>query len=309
MLLPGNFCQENGLIPVYHYTAPLLKDRIAANGLRLSSQGRGIAFSLLGPAALWLGQPSYEANVLASCFGDDKVEVFRGKHLADLVVVYGINPSVISSGAVGSNNVVVSKVSLQALALSNPDGDFFLRKDRIIGIFDLDTEAAPPAFEMSYSSELASERFLDSASKELIVAAQRQLELNKESVRAAERSIENERSFVTGSFVDRGSSLKSESLVSQPQKHLDGDAIEMTSFQLVSSHNFGPSAAKTSLGASLHLYNSSPLFVRDVASQRRTSKETGDRNSKAGGYSDRFSTSSYGAPEKSLGVVTEATGF
>ena len=88
-------CAARGLVPMYHYTLPVVSPFIFAGGLRMSESGPGdggVYFSSRGPASYDYGGDDYETNLLTDVFGEDKVRDFRGKHKADLVVVYGAEP-------------------------------------------------------------------------------------------------------------------------------------------------------------------------------------------------------------------------
>jgi hypothetical protein len=57
------FCLKNGLVPLYHYTAPSVAGLILKSGLRMSTQGQGdggVYVSTLGPASYGLGSRDYE---------------------------------------------------------------------------------------------------------------------------------------------------------------------------------------------------------------------------------------------------------
>eukprot|EP00615_Pteridomonas_danica_P012257 CAMPEP_0114369408 /NCGR_PEP_ID=MMETSP0101-20121206/31646_1 /TAXON_ID=38822 ORGANISM="Pteridomonas danica, Strain PT" /NCGR_SAMPLE_ID=MMETSP0101 /ASSEMBLY_ACC=CAM_ASM_000211 /LENGTH=583 /DNA_ID=CAMNT_0001520239 /DNA_START=2429 /DNA_END=4180 /DNA_ORIENTATION=- len=136
-------CASNGWAPVYHFTQTCFAPLIMKTGIRMSIQGQGdggVYFSTKGPASYGLGTPDYEINIIIDCFGDSRLEEYRGKHLLDLVIVYGAHPQMLSPAPGGRHNaVMVKKSDFEALALPHQDGNYFLRPDRILGMFYIDT--------------------------------------------------------------------------------------------------------------------------------------------------------------------------
>ena len=80
-------CDEEGAVPLYHYTSPESARFIVSSGLRMSTQGQGdggVYFSTLGPASYDLGTSKYEENIIVDCFGRERLEEYRGKHKLDV---------------------------------------------------------------------------------------------------------------------------------------------------------------------------------------------------------------------------------
>jgi hypothetical protein len=128
-------CKEHGLVPVFHYTLPSLGPLILSSGFRMSTQGQGdggVYFSTLSPASYELGSEAYEENIIKDCFGKARLDEYRGKHKLDLLLVYGIEPSILQQAPGGRNNAkMVSKKTFEDLTLPHADGSYYLRPDRI----------------------------------------------------------------------------------------------------------------------------------------------------------------------------------
>jgi hypothetical protein len=117
----------------------------------MSTQGHGdggVYFSTLGPASYDLGssddgRDSYEENIIIDCFGKEKLEEYKGKHLLDVVFVYAMNPKIIehTPGNINDSSKMVSKSSFQTFATSHSGGQYYLRPDFIVGCFLIDTES------------------------------------------------------------------------------------------------------------------------------------------------------------------------
>ncbi len=56
----------------------------------------GVYFSVKGPASYDLGSTRYEDDIIADFFGPSYVKEYRGKHMVDFVIVYGISPCVLT---------------------------------------------------------------------------------------------------------------------------------------------------------------------------------------------------------------------
>ena len=178
-------CDANGWVAVYHYTAPFLGPLIAETGFRMSTQGQGdggVYFSLQGPVAYGLGSPGYEENIIVDCFGESRLEEYHGKGKLELVFVYGADPSVLTIAPGGRDNArMVSKATFMALALPDADGNYFLRPDRIMGMFLLDK--VPPGLAAA-ELELEGERRNDKSTKAVLERGKLDAELREARVGA-----------------------------------------------------------------------------------------------------------------------------
>jgi len=130
---------KHNLIPLYHYTSPSLLNLIKKTGLRMSSQGQGdggVYFSTRGPLSYDLGKPEYETNIIKDCFGIERVDEYLGKGKLDGVIVYGCEPNVLVQAPGGRKNAkMIPKSFFTDISLPQIDGNYFLRSDRILGIF------------------------------------------------------------------------------------------------------------------------------------------------------------------------------
>eukprot|EP00613_Pedinella_sp_CCMP2098_P082229 CAMPEP_0171992938 /NCGR_PEP_ID=MMETSP0993-20121228/278194_1 /TAXON_ID=483369 /ORGANISM="non described non described, Strain CCMP2098" /LENGTH=708 /DNA_ID=CAMNT_0012645989 /DNA_START=729 /DNA_END=2856 /DNA_ORIENTATION=+ len=196
-------CKDNGLQLVYHYTQTTLCSLILKMGFRMSTQGQGdggVYFSTLGPATYGMGTDMYEDNIIVDCFGPERLEEYKGKGMLDLCLVYGADAEVLSqapgperleeykgkgmldlclvygadaevlSQAPGGrdNAMMVSKAMFQAFSLSDKDGNFFLRPDRILGAFLLPASRQPMGYAEAESS-LAAEKTADMSTKKRLL--------------------------------------------------------------------------------------------------------------------------------------------
>jgi hypothetical protein len=136
-------CTDNGWALVYHYTQPMFGKMIAKTGFRMSTQGQGdggVYFSTKGPASYGLGTPEYETNIIIDCFGESRLDEYRGKHKLDMLIVYGAHPQTLSPAPGGRNNaVMVRKSDFELLSRPTPEGNYFLRPDRILAVFQFDS--------------------------------------------------------------------------------------------------------------------------------------------------------------------------
>jgi hypothetical protein len=127
-----------------------------------------VYFSTLGPASYGIGSESYEKNIIIDCklscrvlsakpqvilslerpgFGKERVEEYVGKNKLDLIIVYGLDPSILTQAPGGRDNAkVVSKATFETFTLPHVDGSFFLRRDRIMGMFLYDPEHPPTGY-------------------------------------------------------------------------------------------------------------------------------------------------------------------
>jgi hypothetical protein len=69
----------------------------------------GVYFSVMGPASYEVGMDEYEENIIVDCFGEERLEEYRGKGMLDLCLVYGAEPTVLSQapGATLSPRIAV----------------------------------------------------------------------------------------------------------------------------------------------------------------------------------------------------------
>jgi hypothetical protein len=84
--------EEEGLIPLYHYTSPSVAPLILKGGLRMSTQGQGdggVYVSTQGPASYGIGSQDYETNIIRDCFGVERLHEYLGKGYLDVIIIYG----------------------------------------------------------------------------------------------------------------------------------------------------------------------------------------------------------------------------
>lgn len=127
---------------LYHYTQRSVGQSIRERGLRVSTHGQvGVFFSALSPAAHSLGTSKYEESLILEILGPTHVERYLGKHKFELVVVYGMAPRAIESvPGESTSTFCVANSTLKSLSLPQPDGNYFLRKDRILGMLLVDPD-------------------------------------------------------------------------------------------------------------------------------------------------------------------------
>jgi hypothetical protein len=147
-----DYCKENNLVPLYHYTMPAIAPLIQDGGFRMSTQGQGdggVYFSTQGPATYGIGTEEYEENLIIDCFGKERLEEYKGKHKLDVCFVYGADPSIIEQAPGGRDNaVVIPKIYFEDLSLPHIDGNYFLRPDRILGSFLFDPTVQPSGYDV-----------------------------------------------------------------------------------------------------------------------------------------------------------------
>ena len=192
--------EDAGLVPLFHFTQRPLAGLICSSGLRMSKQGQGdggVYFSTFSPASYGLGQPDYEKNLIIDCFGKERLEEYRGKHKLDLVLIYGMHPSIIQQAPGGRHNAkVVGKATFENITLPSPvagngDAFYFLRADRIFGalevdpaVFREDTTSSSP-FSSPGDDTMAREARRDDQTREQLAAAQQRLEAIDEAIMSA----------------------------------------------------------------------------------------------------------------------------
>ena len=52
--------------------------------------------SVYGPSSYELGSAGYEDNIITDCFGASRLEEYRGKHMLDVLLVYGAEEAVLT---------------------------------------------------------------------------------------------------------------------------------------------------------------------------------------------------------------------
>jgi hypothetical protein len=177
-------CTVNGWAPLYHYTQPMFGNMIAKTGFRMSTQGQGdggVYFSTKGPCSYGLGTLDYETNIIVDCFGESRLEEYRGKSMLDLVIIYGAQPQILSPAPGGRDNaVMVRKADFEALAYPHADGNYFLRPDRILGLFVINTATTSPLNGIRFASlKMENEVEKDNSVKLWIHEVQKFIEQNE----------------------------------------------------------------------------------------------------------------------------------
>jgi len=187
-------CASKGWLPLYHYSHPTLAPLIAKGGLRMSTNGQGdggVYFSTKGPASYRWGTPSFECNLIVDCFGMSRLEEYRGKGNLDLVVVYGADPWILNVAPGGRDNArMVSKETLETMSLSDEDRNYFLRPDRILGMFKLNAAVLPKGYVIAVD-ELDKESEKDRATKNALAEHALRMDLNEDDMHDMLRADEN----------------------------------------------------------------------------------------------------------------------
>lgn len=141
-------CESNDLIPLYHYTASYLAPLIAQSGFRMSTQGQGdggVYLSTIGPVSYGLGTPSYEDNIICDCFGVERLDEYRGAGRLNLCIMYAADPHILHQAPGGRVNAgMVTKSSFIDFSLIHRDGCYYLRSDRVVGMFLFDPTTPLP---------------------------------------------------------------------------------------------------------------------------------------------------------------------
>lgn len=95
--------------------------------------------------------------------------------------VYGTEATALSQAPGGRDNAfMISKPTFELLSLPDTNGNYFLRPDRILGIFHLDP-AHPLGGVDEAQDELESERVADQSSKDSILSVLREMDQNDAS--------------------------------------------------------------------------------------------------------------------------------
>eukprot|EP00615_Pteridomonas_danica_P006215 CAMPEP_0114345144 /NCGR_PEP_ID=MMETSP0101-20121206/11986_1 /TAXON_ID=38822 ORGANISM="Pteridomonas danica, Strain PT" /NCGR_SAMPLE_ID=MMETSP0101 /ASSEMBLY_ACC=CAM_ASM_000211 /LENGTH=724 /DNA_ID=CAMNT_0001480919 /DNA_START=816 /DNA_END=2990 /DNA_ORIENTATION=- len=140
-------CKASSLTVMYHYTQPDIVSFILKGGMRMSTQGQGdggVYFSTLGPCSYGLGGYDYEENLIKDCFGVERLEEYKGQDRLSAVIVSACHPATLQPAPGGRDRAkVVSKSDFSAFSLPHVDGNYFLRPDRILGVFYIDPNNQP----------------------------------------------------------------------------------------------------------------------------------------------------------------------
>jgi hypothetical protein len=132
-------CSINHLVPLYYYTSVDKAERIMKDGFSVNIKWKGddgIHFNTLSPASYDVGSNRYEENIIVNQFGEDHLQEYKGKHMLDVCLVYGVDPLIIEQAPGGRDKAkVVSKATFEIFGLPHADGSYFLRPDRLFGGF------------------------------------------------------------------------------------------------------------------------------------------------------------------------------
>mmetsp|Transcript_33577 Transcript_33577/g.39454 ORF Transcript_33577/g.39454 Transcript_33577/m.39454 type:complete len:411 (+) Transcript_33577:2-1234(+) len=126
----------------------------------MSTQGQGdggVYFSTLGPCSYGLGTYEYEENLIRDCFGVERLEEYKGQGRLSAVIVSACHPALLQPAPGGRDRAkVVSKSDFSAFSLPHLDGNYFLRPDRILGVFYIDPNEQPRSGASNVSNPLIS---------------------------------------------------------------------------------------------------------------------------------------------------------
>jgi hypothetical protein len=167
---------ERSLVPLFHYTSPTVASMILQSGLRMSSQGQGdggVYMSTQGPALYGIGTPDYELNIIKDCFGVERIEEYEGKGKLDIVIVYGCEPSTLQQSPGGRDNAkMISRSTFRDISLEHSDGNYFLRPDRILGAFYIDSSNPVVFSDFRTRAEIIVEKNRERQSLERLITAE-----------------------------------------------------------------------------------------------------------------------------------------
>jgi len=138
---------KEDLVPLYHYTSLSVLPLILKNGLRMGSQLKGdggVYVTTQGPASYGIGSDRYELNIIKDCFGVDRLYEYENQGKLDVVIVYGCNPNMIHP-VVGESKYshTIENSNFLAFSMPNKEQNYFLRSDRILGVFQVDRFRQP----------------------------------------------------------------------------------------------------------------------------------------------------------------------
>jgi len=78
----------------------------------------------------------------------EREDEYKGSGKLNAIIVYGCTPSVLHQAPGGRDNArVVTKPTFSGFSLESGDGSYFLRRDRILGVFEVDPERPPELSE------------------------------------------------------------------------------------------------------------------------------------------------------------------
>jgi hypothetical protein len=192
-----------GLVPLYHYTSPAVAEMIMKGGLRMSSQGQGdggVYVSTQGPASYGLGSDEYEVNIIKDCFGVERVNEYKGKGNLDIIIIYGCTAAVLEQTPGGRDNAkMVSKSAFENFSLKDVNENYFLRPDRILGVFQVN-HSIHLEVNSSIENALEMERQSDLESVELLKEAGKSMSENIARIDRAVKLIRNSAGYGSSSF-------------------------------------------------------------------------------------------------------------
>jgi hypothetical protein len=84
---------------------------------------------------------------------------------------------------------MISKSTFLELSLAHPDGNYFLRPDRILGAFHVDSTAPPVLVSVDTASELSGERTREATVNRLLQLADSKQKSNTDRIDAAVASL------------------------------------------------------------------------------------------------------------------------
>ena len=156
-------CGRRGLVPVYHFTQPVVAPFINTSGLRMSVRGHGgVSFTTRGPFSFGVGSKIYETNVITDCFGESRLKELKKSGKIDVCFVYGSEPRVMKNALGGTEHTkIVPKSFFETLSEAiRPHNDYYLRPDRIMGCFLIDP-LKPPGGAKSVAAAINKESTKD----------------------------------------------------------------------------------------------------------------------------------------------------
>jgi hypothetical protein len=183
MRLIRNRAESLGVVPLYHFTSPVILPMIIEGGIRMSTQGQGdggVYFSTLGPANYGMTNPLYEYCIIKECFGLHRLEEFTGKGKLDGIVVYALSPKMLQKAPGGRDMArMVPRSTFDNFSLPHHDGTYFLRPSLILGCFVVEC-ANPPTGNVMVEQELEREKNRDKLSIAELESMDKQMDRNME---------------------------------------------------------------------------------------------------------------------------------
>jgi hypothetical protein len=201
----------------------------------MSTQGQGdggVYFSTLGPCSYELGKCEYEYNLIKDCYGIGRMADYEGQGRLSAVFVAACHPSILQPAPGGRDRAkVVTKSDFAAFSLPHVDGNYFLRPDRILGVFYIDPNNQPRSGSSNVSNPLIiREKEADLAGIDII---QKSLEKQTETfneVMAISSTLllsQNNESFRNGNYDDDVGENLSESEVYNVGGSGDGFSLNL----------------------------------------------------------------------------------